>query len=910
MNQVQHLVELPQPVIDALDRGAAVVTGNQRAARTLRRAFDRRNRLMELDIWQQPAAVFAWETWTSELWNRLLLEGHVTELLLSRNQEHMVWRSLISADAEMRNTLRSVDSLAELAADAWRLLGQYNAVKRLQGASVGIESRTFQRWALEFERRCRSQRWLSASQLEDTLRRFTAQIHLPAEVSLVGFDEMVPSRSMLIESIRSSGVQVQLLDISQQVDNCLLACADDEEQELDAAARWAREQLQRSADTRIAIIAPALEKSRSRVDRIFREVLAPEQEDISVTNRIVPYEFSIGIELSETPLVRIALDLLRWITTSLSLERVSALLVSPLFAMVDEESDARATFDAFVLRKTKFLRPEISLAWLIEEISRHKRRSKLVHLLRAMQAMKAAANKYTVATSIRTYTEWAEVMHDLLVAAQWGRSTQEDSIEFQTRRRWEKALDELAVLDFDGSRVRFDQAVSSLENISRQIMFAPESREAPIQVMGPLEAAGNRFNAIWFLGAGDLNWPSRPTTNPLLPWSLQVEQGMPGTNAFEEDARAHRIAGRIIGSAVTAVFSYAAVAEAGKQRPTPALEGLNLSRIKVADLVKKDEAAKPIILEEFYDKIPVPPLPDARIQGGADILRLQAACGFRAFAERRLWSTDLKNVELGLDAAERGNVVHKTLEYFWNEVQTQTELKKMSSERCNGVLAKAIEHGLQRAAELSQDEWDTAYIEVQRRRLWALLLPWLELELKRPEFTIKLSEKNFDDVHIGPLRLGVRVDRVDRGEDGDIIIDYKTGAARTADWQGDRPDAPQLPLYAVLSNSLQPETPLAEVAFARLRPGRDMALDGYKEKITLEEKKTNTRRAPLDVQLDEWRQVLTDLAEAFHRGDAHVDPKNYPMTCSYCAQRTLCRLDPAAFDEELDDEAAIDTGNG
>jgi hypothetical protein len=56
--------------------------------------------------------------------------------------------------------------------------------------------------------------------------------------------------------------------------------------------------------------------------------------------------------------------------------------------------------------------------------------------------------------------------------------------------------------------------------------------------------------------------------------------------------------------------------------------------------------------------------------------------------------------------------------------------------------------------------------------------------------------------------------------------------------------------------------------------------------------------------------VLTNLAEAFYRGDARVDPKKYPSTCTYCAQRIFCRLDPAVFDEDLDEETSNDTGNG
>jgi probable DNA repair protein len=501
-------------------------------------------------------------------------------------------------------------------------------------------------------------------------------------------------------------------------------------------------------------------------------------------------------------------------------------------------------------------------------------------------------------------------MRDVLEASQWGRAGAEDSIEFQTHKRWESTLDELATLDFDGSRVSYEQALGTLERLARLTMFAPESRETPVQIMGPLEAAGSSFDALWFIGAGDLTWPSKPATNPLLPWTLQFQLGMPGADAGSDDTRARQVAKRISGSATTVVFSYAAETTAGKQRPTPLLDILHLQPAAIEDIAPRDPKAEIVVLEEFSDIAPLPSLPERKIQGGADILKLQAACGFRAFAERRLWSTDLKNVELGMDAAERGTIVHRALEYLWNEVRTQAALKQMSADERNAALDRAIEHSLRRAIESSAANWDAAYVEVQRKRLLNLLTPWLEIELNREEFAVKLSEKDFDEVQIGPLRLSVRVDRVDTSDEGEIIIDYKTGSAKPSDWQSARPDEPQLPLYAVLSRAAQPEAQLADVAFARIRAGRDMALDGLMMKVTAEEKKPARRRSPMEAQMEEWRDVLTGLAEAFDRGDAHVDPKKYPLTCAYCAQRILCRLDPASFDEDIDDEAAFDTGNG
>jgi probable DNA repair protein len=906
MNGTTLPAELPRPIADALDRGATVITANQRAARTIRNSFDWRQRHLGALRWH-PAAALAWDEWTAGLWRSLLIEGQASELLLSHAQEHAIWRSIISADPELRDTLRSADSVAEMATEAWRLVARYNAQRRLHGSWGSFDARAFQRWATEFERRCRTERWLPLAALENTLHSFVQQgrVSVARDIVLVGFDELSPAQQRLLDAVTQSDTLVENISLAVEPDRRVLVRAEDEQEEIAAAARWARRLLEEQPEARVAVVVPSLENRRASINRVFRQYLAPELEDIEALNKLAPYEFSIGIKLADTPMVRIALDLLRWIAGALHVERVSALLVSPLFAMEESERNARATFDAFELRKARILRPEVSLGWLAETIAHSKRRPQLTHLFTVLRDMASGAQGAIIPGERRPYAFWADTARALLQTAQWGRRTGEDSSEFQTRRKWERTLDQFAMLDFDGSQVSYLRALSALERLTRITTFAEESHQAPVQILGPLEAAGSSFEAVWFLGANDMTWPVTPAANPLLPWALQREFQMPGTDTAADDARARRTTHRIAASAATSVFSYAAESSAGKQRPSPMLDALQLEPVEADQIAPVRSQPSVVKTEEFADCIPIRETPDRIIQGGADILRLQAACGFRAFAERRLWSAEMRTIEMGMDAGERGTIVHQALEHFWTEVESQSHLKEMTTDQRAAALERAIEHGLRRTS-VDAAGWDQAYVDVQRARLRNLLGPWLELELNRDPFSVKLSEKSFSDVRIGPLRLNVRVDRVDVGEDGEIIIDYKTGRAEPRDWQTDRPEAPQLPLYAVLATAAQPDIPLADVAFALIRPGKEMALEGFAGKVTAQQKKSNRRSQSLEEQVDTWRRVLTDLAEDFHRGDARVDPKQYPRTCSNCAQRILCRLDPTAFDEEIDDEETVD----
>ena len=205
---------------------------------------------------------------------------------------------------------------------------------------------------------------------------------------------------------------------------------------MEAAARWIRGTLEARPEAKIAVIVPGLETQRSEIDRVFREVLAPEGEDIRAGNDAVPYEFSLGVRLAETPMVAAALDLLRWAIGPLALERVSALLLSPYFARMGDERTARAAFDAFDLRKAGMLRPEVSVEDLSGIIRRSKRRDGFPVFAAVLRTFRSSVNRVPGMSS-RSHEEWAQEMRKLLEAAAWGAGSDETSLEFQMRRKWE-----------------------------------------------------------------------------------------------------------------------------------------------------------------------------------------------------------------------------------------------------------------------------------------------------------------------------------------------------------------------------------------------------------------------------------------------------------------------------------------
>lgn len=900
---------LPPEIDQALARGWFVLTANQRAARSLRHRFDLRQRALGRTVWEPPT-ILAWDTWTRTLWNRLLLDGHATELLLTPTQEHTVWRAIIAADATTAS-LRPVDALAQTAAGAWKALHDYLGRPRLQSFPGNADTRAFARWVAEFERRCARAQYLTQAQLAETLRTALAANRLtaPTGILLVGFDSRTPAQTALLEELRSTGTLIDEPQQASPAPSLALVDTPGEHDELTACARWLRAYFTAQPDAAVAVIVPDIDSDRAEIDHAFRQILAPQLNDIAAPTASGPYEFSLGIPLARTPLAATALDVLRWATGPLPLDRVSGLLLSPYFAAsssVATEILARAEFDAFTLRQQPLLQPEISLNALYELVSGSKQSAGLPLLREHIRAFRAFLRQ-TDFPREASYAAWAATFHELLEAAGWASPAQLDSVEFQTRTKWEDTLDELTTLDFDsrtdGARVSFPEALTALERIAAESLFAPESRHAPIQIMGPLELAGSTFDAIWFLRANDLAWPTASSPNPLLPWLLQRTQAMPGANPSLDTARARGTTTRIAASAPTVLFSYAHTNADGPQRQSPALASLPLEPRKASELAPPEDLPPRINLEILDDPDPLPPPPDSTLRGGASILQSQAACAFRAFAEKRLFSSAPDTIELGLDASERGSLVHRVLELFWTDTRTQAALRAMLRADRDRLLARSIETALIEKHRSVDPGWPSAYFTAERKRLFRLLDSWLDFELTRPAFAVRATEEQLHDASIGPLHLDVRVDRVDtsllHGEPaGDIILDYKTGTVTPTDWLGERPDEPQLPLYAVLS---QP-SPIAAVAFANVRVGEDQPLKGYESRKGVLTNAAKLKTASLDSQIDSWRAVLTVLAENFHQGDARVAPKQYPPTCRYCEQRLLCRLDLVALDADANED--------
>jgi RecB family exonuclease len=182
-----------------------------------------------------------------------------------------------------------------------------------------------------------------------------------------------------------------------------------------------------------------------------------------------------------------------------------------------------------------------------------------------------------------------------------------------------------------------------------------------------------------------------------------------------------------------------------------------------------------------------------------------------------------------------------------------------------------------------------------------LIRRWLELESRRSPFDIERLEAGSEIARHAGLDFSVRIDRIDRLPDGSrVLIDYKTGAA-SRDWHDERPENPQLPLYALLHRRS-----LIAVAYGKINAA-DCTFVAEAERGGVFPGKRATRMeglGSLAELISRWSERIERLAHEFREGRALVEP--LPTACRSCHLHGLCRV-PSTLDlADAPDDVAED----
>lgn len=870
--------------------GVTVVTPNRRLAVSLKREFDDIQAAKGLVTWNSadilPLSAFIQRAYEDALYSDV---APAIPLLLTPAQERHLWEEAIGASAWADSLLAPAQTAAQCR-EAWQLAHEWRIAGALASWEGNEDTRAFAAWSRAYLGRCERDGNIDPARLPDLVGGLLQReaVRKPKVLITYAFDLLCSQERDFLDLCARAGIEIQAggpvprrsIPVSLAFD----AAAD----EYECAAQWARARLEASANARIGVVVPDLDQRRKEIARIFSRMLYPAGTVLDAASPPA-FNISLGEPLAEYPLAHAALAVLALAHGELDFALASRLVRSPFLGGAETEATQRARLDA-ALRKSA--PPVVTLPRLLGLIGVIG--ADCPQLMRRLSALFERAGQGL--SGSRSPQEWARQYSALLDAAGFPGERALDSSEFQAREKLHEALTELARLERVAPRLAARQALARLQRICSDTLFQPESGAAPIQVLGAFESAGLEFDHLWIGGMIDEAWPLAARPNPFVPLALQKKAGVPQAAAEASLARDKRMTAGWLAAADEVVVSHPLREKDRDLLVSPLVAAVPSGAPQALRLPEYPDYADLIYLSRLLEPVPdgaAPPPAVTEVRGGAVVLADQAACPFRAFARHRLGAQALETPVPGLNAADRGTLMHVLLKSIWDELKSSKALATTEPGRLDSIIANAAAAAIAAVGRRRPGVLEGRFAELERERLGRLAREWIETERRRPAFVVVASEDP-REIRAAGLSLRGRIDRIDRLESGGhALVDYKTGKTSVSGWLGERPDDPQLPLYAVNAKER-----IAAVVFAKVRVG-EMKFEGLSEAeqavpgaatLAKSRVKLAKRYGSWSELQSGWKNEIESLGREFCAGDARVDPKWLARTCERCDLQPLCRV--------------------
>ncbi|MBU2887161.1 PD-(D/E)XK nuclease family protein [Gilvimarinus agarilyticus] len=878
----------------ALRAGKLIVTANNRQKNQILRAF---NNLQNNHSWVAPR-VLTLSQWQQQLWARYQLSGLPDNdlSLIGAHQRDYLWRVVIEHYATAQqllqsNRLISQAESARMALDAWLC-----PIQTLREAQQTNEtSHPFDVWYLAYHKALADYRLSTEENIQHLLIHAINAGHLPFEEGalLYGFDDFTPLVTQFIQAALPNAETITSQTNPNQVH---LQALTDTPDEILQAALWSNRILQRQPDAVIGVVIPNLGQIRHQVEGIFQSIFSPLQPMPTTPAEVAPYNFSAGTPLADTPIIDAALMLAQGLLKKHNLTSACDFIGNRYIGQYSIEWRTRQQAINQIRKKAAQQYSLGSIRQVFSDLPDIESDSEELYTLQRCLVKVASQSRNWNAQ--KKFHHWKQELLQLLNLFYWPGDRVLNSMEHQQVAMFYQVLEELDTLSLVHPICSFWDYLEALSNTLRRTPFQAQTPDSPIQILGTLEAAGLQFTDLWVMGMHNGAWPPAASPNPLLPVQLQRDWGMPKSSSERELNYAARLTQRLLHSAPQVVFSYPTISGDRHLQVSRIIEELCPAHsMNEVVLTEQSTQQKNYLTVSTLSKLEIvnceyaPALPPGRLPGGTGILKMQATCPFSALAKFRLGARAFDEPILGLSALDRGNILHQILADFWQTVGNKAALIDMSEEKIQQLFASLIDPVLAKANNQLNQTLGPRFIAKEKIRLIKLLNKWIDEERQRPDFTVTAIEQLYA-IDLSGYQLNVQVDRIDTLDGkGTLIIDYKTGATATKNWQAASFFDPQLPLYACEINPSE----VQGISFATLN-SHSTAFTGWGDNISIKgisEPESESWQAQLQV----WREQLSGLLNEITTGYAPVD---YRFEQSKRFEQDLISLNRINEHSELD----------
>ena len=663
-----------------------------------------------------------------------------------------------------------------------------------------------------------------------------------------GFKQRTPEQNKLFEILECQSLNSRSLENNIQALSFI-----DQETELESIAKWAKEVSLKNPNSQIAVVIPNL----SQLQHLVKSTFDQEFDASLLETHHKPYNISLGMSLCQYPLIQHLLSIVKIssqiIKGNIELETLMKTVTSPYIKGALNESNSRA------LLVNRILGLGCEEATTQKVLKLMKDCPVLIQIVNALRSLKID-KKIALEDSLDSIN---------LLLLTWG-FTSDRSLSSSEYQLFEKYQNESLILNRLSNfykKVSLFDAIKILNTHLNSVIFQPKSGTANIHILGALEAEGLYFDHAWVSSMTSNFIPGKIKMPLFIPQKTSIEYKLPNSNFLlvTEDAKVTLKALNNLSPETT--YSYAKLMQNREELPSPYIDFKDYLEVSFI----KNSSRELIYIDDYK----APKIQEFTIKKGVKTLQNQMSCAFRGFAVR-LDIDDFEAPHIGLSRLQQGNLIHKILETFFNEIKSGASLLKLTELELDNLIEKHTESATQNLPKSN-------FKLNEKIRLVKIIRQHIDIEKQRSDFEVIKTEST-SEVNINGLKFSTRIDRMDRLANGDsLIIDYKTGKdVKVSQMTGNPIDQAQLPIYAV-TNSVD------GVAFATINSNdcQFKAITKNKSELPLTKQAIN-RMPEWDKQITEWTSILNSASEQFQNGIASVLPvKN---ACDYCDYDLLCRV--------------------
>jgi len=774
-----------QWLTEAAENNSIIITASRRLARVLNEEFGKQQLARGHKAWLSPNIRYL-DDWLSSVVNSA---RDTLPITLNGHASGVIWESCLKG--QTGDQLLNIGGLVRQARQSWQRLHDWQVpLAEVSDSARSQDEKLFATAAHKYRKVLDENNWLDAAQLAGLVAELAVKRLVPAPDRIVhaGFDRLVPVIESLIAILADAGCHVSAAECDDPGGDASVRVFDNAQAEFRAAGAWARDELAKNPGASIGIISSSLDRDGTASERLIREGIAPGwQYGPAVLRSAV--NTSYGRRLSEYPAITIALLLLQWVYRKLSFAEISLLLRTQLFS--GQETTGRSKLELYLRRLPDQPWTPSTIIRLLKDRAADADASKWIEAIESLSSFQQHADGKA------NPADWAGKIDELLVGLGWPGSRTLGSDEFQLLNRWRELLNDLARLAIVCPTMTFAEACSRLGALANDTIYQPESKAGAVQLLGPLEAAGMRFDSLWISGLDADTWPPAAHPLTLISRQLQRQHSMPDATPDDTLEYSRRVLARLLRSGDRVSLSWPASSAESENSISPL--------IATHELADPGTAIDPgwhalgligrIPLESPKDD-PVPPVgEDEIVGGGAYTVQRQVTEPFSAFAHGRLRVSELDAVATGLSPLMRGSLIHKALNILFSDTPSQNEISAWSESDREKRILDAVDSSLKKYS-WHADPVLHRILALERDRLCDLFLKFIEEELTRPDFQIENVEYEIEYQQFG-ASLRLRADRIDRLIDGGLLVaDYKTGQPKNFLNRNGEPHDLQLVVYA------------------------------------------------------------------------------------------------------------------